>query len=92
MLFLLTKKAPASLRGELSKWLQEIDSGVFIGKVNALVREELWAIIQKKIGTGEAEMFWTSNNEQGYDLKMINRTNYIPKNFEGVWLFGKVKK
>ncbi len=92
MVVLILSKVPASLRGEVSHWLQEIDCGVFIGCINRLVREELWKMILSKIGPASALMIWTTNNEQGFDLISINRTNYIEENFDGLWLFGKVKK
>ncbi|MDR1409624.1 MAG: type I-E CRISPR-associated endoribonuclease Cas2e [Oscillospiraceae bacterium] len=32
---------PHALRGDLSKWLQEINTGVYAGKVSARVRDQL---------------------------------------------------
>lgn len=92
MVVLIMSKVPASLRGEVSHWLQEIDTGVFVGNINRLVREELWKIISSKIGDSPVLLLWTTNNEQGFDLIHQNRTDYLPEDFEGLWLFGKVKK
>lgn len=33
------KKVPVSLRGDLTKWMQEIATGVYIGNFNSKVRE-----------------------------------------------------
>ena len=37
LLVITLKKVPQSLRGDLTKWLQEIDVGVFVGNVNTKV-------------------------------------------------------
>ena len=51
VVFILENVRP-SLRGELSRWLFEVKAGVFTGKVSALVRDELWQLIQQKLGKG----------------------------------------
>lgn len=35
-------KVKNSLRGDLTKWMQEIDTGVYVGNFNSKVRENLW--------------------------------------------------
>ncbi len=35
-------KVPPSLRGDLTKWMQEIATGVYVGNFNTRVREQLW--------------------------------------------------
>ena len=37
------KSSPSSLRGDLTKWMQEIATGVYVGNFNKKVREELWS-------------------------------------------------
>ena len=34
--------APEGVRGELTRWFLELKPGVFIGKVNARIRDLLW--------------------------------------------------
>jgi CRISPR-associated protein Cas2 len=34
-------KCPPKLRGDLSKWLLEINTGVYVGQVSARVRDAL---------------------------------------------------
>lgn len=92
MVVLILQKAAASLRGEISRLMHEVDTGVFVGNINRLVREELWKMIVPKIGNAEAVMIWSTNNEQGFNLCSINRSNYIPEDFEGIWLFAKIKR
>ncbi|MBB1062866.1 type I-E CRISPR-associated endoribonuclease Cas2e [Limosilactobacillus fastidiosus] len=66
MIVITLTKVPASLRGDLTKWCQEIQSGVYVGNVNARVREHLWERINKNIGQGEATLVYNTNNELGY--------------------------
>ena len=39
MLVMILEKVPPSLRGELSRWTIEPKTGIFVGKVSAMVRE-----------------------------------------------------
>ena len=38
MIVITLSKTPASLRGDLTKWCQEIQTGIYVGNVNAKVR------------------------------------------------------
>ena len=42
MIVMLLEKVPLRVRGELTRWLIEPHTGVFVGHVNAMVRERLW--------------------------------------------------
>ena len=55
MIVITLSKVPPSLRGDLTKWFQEVQTGVYVGNINARVRDALWERIQKNIGVnGEA--------------------------------------
>ena len=43
MIVITLSKTPNSLRGDLTKWCQEIQTGVYVGNLNAKVRELLGA-------------------------------------------------
>ena len=61
------------LKGELSKYLQEIDSNVFVGKVSARVAIEIWAkVVDDIIMTGSAVMTMSDNSLQGYKVFKCN--------------------
>ncbi|MGX7045958.1 type I-E CRISPR-associated endoribonuclease Cas2e [Pseudolactococcus plantarum] len=64
-------KAPAKLRGDLTKWMQEIATGVYVGNVNSRIREKLWDRVEESIGNGQATMSFASRNEIGYDFKTL---------------------
>lgn len=88
MIILCITDCPASLRGDLSKWLCEINTGVYVGKLNARVREELWERVCSHIKSGRATMVYPSNNEQGYTF-LTHNTTWIPIDYEGITLMQK---
>lgn len=55
---------PQKLRGDITKWLMEINTGVYIGNLNARVRDELWERICRNIGNGRATMVFSTTEEQ----------------------------
>ncbi len=60
-------KVPPSLRGDLTKWMQEIATGVYVGNFNSKIRGELWLRIVDSAKSGEATMSFAARNEIGYD-------------------------
>ncbi len=88
MIVLCVTNCPAGLRGDLSKWLNEIDTGVYVGRLNARVREELWERICDNIKTGRATMVYSANNEQQYAFRTHN-TGWRPVDYEGISLMQK---
>lgn len=68
MIVITMTKVPASLRGDLTKWCQEIQTGIFVGNVNKRIRLKLWKRICTNIGSGQATMVFSTNNELGYQF------------------------
>lgn len=85
MIVLVLTKVPASLRGTLSKWLEPIQVGVYVGVVNARVRDALWERVQRDIGAGRAVMAYKTNTELGYAIKTTN-PDYVPIDYDGIAL------
>lgn len=85
MIVLSLSKCSASLRGDLTKWLMEIDTGVYVGRVSARVRDQLWKKVEKNIEEGRAILVFSAQNEQGFDMKTINTERY-PVDFDGLKL------
>lgn len=77
------KKSPPSLRGDLTKWMQEISTGVYVGNFNTKIREKLWERVIESVGSGEATMTYAYRNEIGYRFETHN-SNKIPINFDGI--------
>lgn len=86
MIVLVLENVPVSLRGELTRWFVELRSGVFVGRVTAQVRDLVWENICEKIGSGGGFMVYTTNTEQGYDIRSWGTTNTNIRNWEGLKL------
>lgn len=85
MIVVSMTNCPPKLRGDLSKWLLEINTGVYVGQVNARVREALWKRICDNVGSGQATMVFTTNNEQHMDF-YVHNTAWRPVDFDGIKL------
>lgn len=79
---------PPKVRGDLSKWLLEINTGVYVGNVNARVREELWKRICENVKDGRATMVYSTNGEQKLDF-LVHNTSWVPVDFDGIKLIRK---
>jgi CRISPR-associated protein Cas2 len=90
MTVIIMENVSPSLRGKISKWLLEVKAGVFLGNLNRLVRDLVWQDCVENSKGGSVMMIWKSNTEQGFDIKHHNLKNYIPVDFEGIWLVKKV--
>ena len=95
MVLMLLERVTPSLRGELSRWLIQPRTGVFVGTVSSLVRDKLWEKIvaslqrsRSRTATGEpgAVMIYTTNNEQGFEVRVSGETNRRIEDFEGLIL------
>lgn len=86
MLVLIVENVKPSLRGELSRWLFEIKAGVFAGRVSALVRDELWGLIEQQVGKGSAVMIYPQRNEQGFTARMLGNPSRVLVDIEGLLL------
>lgn len=85
MIVLSMTDCPIGLRGDLTKWLLEINPGVFVGQVSARVRDQLWERIKETIKNGRATMVFNTNNEQRLDFRVHNST-WEPIDFDGIKL------
>lgn len=83
MIVITLTKVPKSLRGDLTKWYQEIQTGVYVGNVSARIRDLLWDRIMKNIGHGEATMVYNTNNELGYQFRTTRKDREVV-DFDGI--------
>lgn len=91
MVVLSITNCPPGLRGDLSKWLNEINTGVYIGKLSARVREKLWERICENIRDGQATMIYSASNAQGYKI-LVHNTSWKPRDFDGITLMQRPLK
>lgn len=85
MIVVSLTNCPPKLRGDLTKWLIEINAGVYVGRVSARVRDELWQRICENVKEGRATMVFSANNEQGMDF-YVHNTTWKPVEFDGITL------
>jgi len=86
MMIMILEKTQPSLRGELSRWLIEPKVGVFIGHVNAMVRDRLWDKCCLKCKDGGVFQAWSTNNEQHYKMRAYGNTSRVIIEMEGLQL------
>jgi CRISPR-associated protein Cas2 len=83
---MILKKVPISLRGELTRWLVEPHPGVFVGHVNAMVRDRLWEKCCQAKRTGGVFQAWSTNNEQRFRMRAHGETRREIVEFDGLQL------
>ena len=86
MIVMLLEKVPLRLRGELTRWLVEPRTGVFVGHVNAMVRDRLWNKCCNARGSGGVVQMWSTNNEQHFAMRMNGDTSRRIVELEGLQL------
>lgn len=81
----LTAVTPG-LRGALTRWLMEIQPGVFVGRLSRRVRERIWAEVLVKVGSGQAVLIFPARTEQGFSVKTAGRDRWTPVDVDGLTL------
>ncbi len=76
---------PPRLRGDLSKWLCEINTGVYVGNVSGRVRDALWNRVCQNLKSGQATMVFNAAGEQKMDFRTHN-TVWEAVDFDGIKL------
>lgn len=88
MVVMILERVPRGLRGELSSWMVEVQAGVFVGKVSALVRDLLWEKCVLKSEGGKCCQIWSTDNEQGFALRMVGDRTRRVVDMDGLLLVG----
>jgi len=86
MTVLVLERVPASLRGELTRWLLEPRTNVFVGSVTAMVRDGLWAKVCAGLRGGAATLLYRTDNEQGFAVRQWGSTSRKLVDFDGLTL------
>jgi CRISPR-associated protein Cas2 len=84
MVVMVLEKVPRSLRGELSRWMQEIQTGVFVGTVSAIVRDLLWEKCVAKSAGGRCCQVYHTNTEMGLDIRLAGHDDRSVIDFDGI--------
>ncbi|MCL2625833.1 MAG: type I-E CRISPR-associated endoribonuclease Cas2e [Cystobacterineae bacterium] len=85
MIVLTLTNCPHALRGDLTRWLFEVDTNIYVGKQSARVREKIWERVIKTATNGRAVMVYPDKNEQGFDFRVWGAT-WEPIDFDGLKL------
>jgi CRISPR-associated protein Cas2 len=86
MVVMILENVPVSVRGELTRWLLEVKSGVFVGHVSARVRDKLWEKCCTAKRTGGVTQVWSTNTEQRFEMRMCGQTQREVADFDGLQL------
>jgi len=86
MVVLICEKVPDGLRGELSRWMIEPKTNVFVGKMSALVRDKLWMRVREKLRGGAAILAYPAPTEQGFVIKSCGDPTRELVNYDGLML------
>lgn len=86
MVVMVLEKVPSGLRGELTRWLIEVKSGVYVGHLSARVRDKLWLKCCHAKETGGVTQIWSTNTEQRFEMRMCGSTQREIIEFEGLQL------
>lgn len=86
MVVMILEKVTTSLRGELTRWLIEPHPGVFIGHINAMVRDRLWDKCCEAMRTGGIIQAWSTNTEQRFQIRIAGETKRDVIELEGLQL------
>jgi CRISPR-associated protein Cas2 len=92
MLVMVLERVPPSLRGELTRWLLEPKSGLYVGTVSAMVRDRLWEKCVKGLRDGALMQIWNTNNEQGFAMRTMGITQRELIDMEGLQLLREPRR
>ena len=85
MTVVVLSNCPPRLRGDLTKWMIEVNTNVYVGQFSARVRDELWQRVCENVKNGQATMVFSANGEQKMDFRVHN-TTWEPADFDGIKL------
>jgi CRISPR-associated protein Cas2 len=91
MVIMILENVPTALRGELSRWLIEPKSGVFVGHISALVRDKLWEKCSQHKKAGGVIQIWSTNTEQRFQMRSIGENSREIVDYEGIQLVRRFK-
>lgn len=85
MVTLILSVCPPSLRGDVTKWLFQVETGIYVGRVTTRVRDMLWNRVERSVADGHAVMVCTARNEQHFEV-LVHNSRMEPVDFDGLTL------
>lgn len=84
--------ASPGLRGHVTRWLVEVQAGVFVGQLSRRIRDRLWLVVADRIDNGQAVMIEPARNEQGWSIRTAGRERWTPVDFDGLMLVARERR
>lgn len=84
--------APEGLRGHLTRWMVEVNAGVFVGNPSKRVRDGLWDVLAERIRDGQAVMVEPASNEQGWSVRTAGEDRWYPVDYDGLILSARLRR
>lgn len=91
MVVVVLVAAPPGLRGHLTRWMVEVQAGVFVGDPPRSIRDSFWSTLAGRIGDGQAVMIEPAANEQGWSVRTAGRDRWTPVDFDGLTLVARAR-
>lgn len=63
------ERVPAGVRGDLTRWMLQPATGIFVGDISAAVQSRLWERVCTYKRAGACVMVTAARNEQGFELR-----------------------
>ena len=70
MVVMTLERVPPRLRGQLARWLIEVQTGVYVGRASASVRDLLWQRAVDASEGGRVTQAWSVADDQGYTFRI----------------------
>lgn len=86
MVLIVLERVPATVRGDLTRWLLEVRPGVFVGNISAMVRDRLWRRVVERMRDGAGALIYRADTEQGFAIQTLGDRRYQAADFEGLTL------
>ncbi len=89
MITIILEHASPALKGTITKWISLVKPSVYVGEVNARIREVLVATIQKEYEDKKevsAQIYYSDKNELGYSVIEIGSPTKVLADFQGLAL------
>lgn len=86
-LVLTASRLPEHLHGYLTRFLTEVDTGVFVGNVSRRVRDNLWKRCSQALEGGRLTMINNDpTREQGFAVNTMGSGRHLIQDFDGLLL------
>lgn len=89
MTVIIIDRSTKRLRGVLSRYMLEVRAGLFVGRLDARMRDLLWAkAMQLKGKRTSGAMIWRTSNAQGFELRTFGSDRRTVVDLDGLQMIG----